>query len=46
MRLLPDQYVPSDYKHKELTERIIGVFYGVRRFGFENERKNICVHLR
>jgi hypothetical protein len=29
MRLLPDQYCPTTYKHKELTERIIGVFYEV-----------------
>ncbi len=29
MHLLPDQYAPRNYKHKELTERIIGVFYEV-----------------
>ncbi len=29
MRLLPGQYAPENYKHKEVTERIIGVFYEV-----------------
>jgi hypothetical protein len=38
------------YKHQELTQTIVGVFYEVRNelghLAFDNERKKISVHLR